>query len=95
MQLMTKLETIIMNLTGCDRLAANLVANSIIQEIDDANRQEIYNQAQQNTAREILHLIMTQVEEIPGDVQTHKHSRIDELAILTISIVRKYLGGVR
>ena len=34
MKLMTKLETVIMNRTGCNRETANLVANDILDEID-------------------------------------------------------------
>ena len=37
MKLMTKLETIIMNRTGCNRETANLVANDILDEADKAN----------------------------------------------------------
>ena len=41
MQLMTKLETIIMNRTGCNRETANLVANDILTENDRANAQSL------------------------------------------------------
>jgi DNA-directed RNA polymerase subunit M/transcription elongation factor TFIIS len=41
MKLMTKLETIIMNRTGCNRETANLVANDIIDETENANRKSI------------------------------------------------------
>ena len=34
MKFMTKLETIIMNRTGCNRETANLVANDILAEVD-------------------------------------------------------------
>ena len=33
MKFMTKLETIIMNRTGCNRETANLVANDILDEV--------------------------------------------------------------
>ena len=33
MKFMTKLETIIMNRTGCNRTTANLVANDILDEV--------------------------------------------------------------
>lgn len=38
MKFMTKLETIIMNRTGCNRETANLVANDILTEVDNAER---------------------------------------------------------
>ena len=41
MKFMTKLETIIMNRTGCNRETANLVANDIIDETEKANRESI------------------------------------------------------
>ena len=41
MKLMTKLETIIMNRTGCNRETANLVANDILAENDKANAKSI------------------------------------------------------
>lgn len=41
MKLMTKLETIIMNRTGCNRETANLVANDIINETEKANKKSI------------------------------------------------------
>lgn len=34
MKFMTKLETLIMNRTGCNRETANLVANDILQEVE-------------------------------------------------------------
>lgn len=37
MKFMTKLETIIMNRTGCNRETANLVANDILAEVDKEN----------------------------------------------------------
>lgn len=36
MKFMTKLETIIMNRTGCNQETANLVANDILAEVDKA-----------------------------------------------------------
>ena len=95
MQLITKLETFTMNLTGCDKWVANLIVKSIIKEVDATNREEIYEWTKEKTAKEILDLIIQQTLEIPGDVLTHKNSRIDELAILAINIVKKYLGGVK
>jgi hypothetical protein len=41
MKLMTKLETIIMNRTGCNRETANLVANDVLDETEKANRKSI------------------------------------------------------
>ena len=41
MKFMTKLETIIMNRTGCNRETANLVANDIINETEKANKKSI------------------------------------------------------
>lgn len=38
MKLMTKLETIIINRTGCNRETANLVANDILNEVDKAEQ---------------------------------------------------------
>lgn len=40
MKFMTKLETIIMNRTGCNRETANLVANDILDEADSEIRNE-------------------------------------------------------
>jgi hypothetical protein len=40
MKFMTKLETIIMNRTGCNRETANLVANDILDEADSEIRTE-------------------------------------------------------
>ena len=37
MKFMTKLETIIMNRTGCNQETANLVANDILAEVDKEN----------------------------------------------------------
>ena len=39
MKFMTKLETIIMNRTGCNREVANLVANDILAEVDKTDEQ--------------------------------------------------------
>ena len=39
MKFMTKLETIIMNRTGCNRETANLVANDILAEVDKTDEQ--------------------------------------------------------
>ena len=41
MKLMTKLENIIMNRTGCNRETANLVANDIDNEIEKANAKSV------------------------------------------------------
>jgi len=41
MKFMTKLETIIMNRTGCNRETANLVANDIVTETEKANKKSI------------------------------------------------------
>ena len=41
MKFMTKLETIIMNRTGCNRETANLVANDILAEVEADNVKEI------------------------------------------------------
>lgn len=41
MKLMTKLENIVMNRTGCNRETANLVANDIIYETEKANKKSI------------------------------------------------------
>lgn len=40
MKLMTKMETIVMNMTGCNRETANLVVNAIIDEWDKENNEE-------------------------------------------------------
>lgn len=41
MKLMTKLENIIMNCTGCNRETANLVANYVLDENNAANEKSI------------------------------------------------------
>lgn len=41
MKFMTKLETIIMNRTGCNREIANLVANDILVEADKESAREV------------------------------------------------------
>ena len=38
--LMTKCEFIIMNITGCDRKTANLVANAILYETEKCERRD-------------------------------------------------------
>lgn len=40
MTLMIKMETIVMNITGCNRSTANIVVNAILDEWDNAEKED-------------------------------------------------------
>ena len=44
MKWMTKMENMVMNMTGCDRQTANLVVNTVLEEDMKANRSEAENE---------------------------------------------------
>ena len=61
MKFMTKLETIIMNRTGCNRETANLVANDILQEAD------------KDISADIVLSIFADIDKIIADLQLDMH----------------------